>query len=82
MKNHQHQKVGLVGTQNGPVLEVVTNYHQGKPGVEIGINSLSNDGSQSWIRISNGLNKFVRYLTEKIRIHEDNEDTLASTVRP
>ena len=69
-------------TKNGPVLEVVTNYHQGKPGVEIGIESLSNDGSQSWIRISNGLSKFVRYLTEKIRIHEDNEDTLASTVRP
>ena len=65
----------------GPVLEVVTNYHQGKPRVEIGIESLFNDGSQSWIRISSGLNKFVRHLTDKIRIHEDNEDTLASMVR-
>ena len=26
-------------TKMGPVLEVVTNYHQGKPGVEIGIES-------------------------------------------
>ena len=45
------------------------------------LNLLSNDGSQSWIRISSGLNNFVRYLTDKIRIHEDNEDTLASMVR-
>ena len=69
-------------TKIGPVLEVVTTYYQGKPGIEIGIESLSNDGSQSWIIISKGLNKFVRYLTDKVRIHEDNEDTLASTVRP
>ena len=48
-----------------PVLEVVTNYHQGKHGVEIGIESLSEDGSHSWIRISDGLNTFVRDLTEK-----------------
>ena len=53
-------------TKFGPVLEVVTNYHQGKPGIEIRIESLSGDGSHSWIRIFNGLNKVVRGLTEKI----------------
>ena len=52
-------------TKIGPVLEAVTNYHQGKHGVEIGIESLSGDGSHSWIRISDGLNAFVRDLTEK-----------------
>ena len=43
----------------GPVLEVLTNYHQGKPGIEIRIDSFSGDGSQSWVRISNGLNNFI-----------------------
>ena len=66
-------------TKIGPVLEVVTEYHQGKPGVEIRIESLFKDGSHPWIRICNGHNKFVKDLTEKIRIHEDNEDTFAST---
>ena len=44
-----------------------------KHGVDISIESLSKDGSHSWVRISNGLHKFVRDLTEKIRIHEGNE---------
>ena len=59
----------------GPALGVVTNYNQGEHGVEIRIESSSKDGSRSCIRISNGLNTFVRDLTEKVRIHEDNEDT-------
>ena len=42
----------------------------------------SMDGSHSWIRISSGLNKFVRDLTEKARIHGDNEHTLAGTGEP
>ena len=66
----------------GPALEVVTNYYQGARGVEIRIESSSGCGSRSWIRISNGLNTFVRDLTEKVRIHEDNEDTLAGTGNP
>ena len=47
-------------------------------GVEIRIVSLSEDGSHSLVRISTGLNKFVRDLTEKVRIHEDNENTSGS----
>ena len=45
-------------TKIGPVLEVMTNYHQRKPGIEIRFHSLSVDRSRSWIRISNGLNKY------------------------
>ena len=48
------------GTNIGPVLEMTANDHQGKPGIEIKNKSLSGDGSQSWIGISNRLNKFVR----------------------
>ena len=36
---HLYQKVGFV--KIGPVLEATTNYHQGKPGIEIRIESLS-----------------------------------------
>ena len=53
-------------TKIRPVLEVVTNYHQGKPGIEIRNECLSRDKSQSWVRISSGLNKFVTDLKEKI----------------
>ena len=46
MTNHQNQKGWIRGNAKiGPVLEVVTNYHQGKHGVEIRIVSLAKDGS-------------------------------------
>ena len=66
-------------TKIGLVLEVTTINHQGKPGVEIRFDSLSNDGTQSWIRISSRLNKFVRDLTEKTRTHGEIENNSAST---
>ena len=46
-------------TRSGPVLEVTTSNVYGKHGVEIRIWSLSEDNSQSWVRISHGSNKFV-----------------------
>ena len=46
-------------TKIGPVLEVTTICLFGKHGVEIGIWSLSEDNSQSWVRIYHGSNKFV-----------------------
>ena len=52
-------------TKIGPVLEVITNYHQGKHGVDFGIESFSKDGCHSWIRTSDRLNTFVRDLIEK-----------------
>ena len=46
-------------TRIGPVLEVTTSCLYGKHGVEIRIWSLSEDNTQSWVRISHGSNKFV-----------------------
>ena len=69
-------------TKISPVLEVTTNYHHGKPGIEIGIASLSGDESHSWVRIFSDLNKFETDLTEKIRILGDDEVDSTSTGRP
>ena len=44
-------------TKIGPVLEVTTSCQYGKHGVEIRIWSLSEDNTQSWVRISHGSNK-------------------------
>ena len=46
-------------TRIGPVLEITTSCLYGKHGIEIRIWSLSEDNSQSWVRISHGSNKFV-----------------------
>ena len=46
-------------TRIGPVLEIATSYLYGKQGKEIRIWSLSEDNSQSWVRISHGSNKLV-----------------------
>ena len=46
-------------TKIGPVTEVTTSCLYGKHGVEIRIWSLSEDDTQSWVRISHGSNKFV-----------------------
>ena len=43
----------------GPVLEITTSYLYGKHGMEIRIWYVSQDNSQSWVRISYGTNKFV-----------------------
>ena len=66
-------------------MEVTTNYHQRKPGVEIRVDSLAIDRTQSWIIISNGHNKFVRDLIEKTRtlgeIENKSEGTAQSVVQ-
>ena len=46
-------------TKIGPVLEITTNDMYGKHGIEIRIWSVSQDNSQSWVRISHGSKKFV-----------------------
>ena len=58
-------------TKIGPVLEVTTNYLQGKYGVEIRIEFVNKDNSHSWVRISHGLNKLVTDLSNKE--DDDNE---------
>ena len=52
-------------TKIGPVLEVITSYLQGKYGVEIRIESVNKDNSHSWVRISHGLKKLVKDLSNK-----------------
>ena len=55
----QHKGWIQGSTKIGPVLEVTTSCLSGKHGVEIRIWSLSEDNTQSWVRISHGSNKFV-----------------------
>ena len=54
-------------TKIGPVLEVTTSCLYGKHGVEIRTWSLSEDNTQSWVRISHGSNIFV--------MNSNNNDT-------
>ena len=49
-------------TKIGPILEVATCCLHGKYGVEIRTMSLNKDNSHSWVRISQGSNKFVMNL--------------------
>ena len=47
------------------MLEVTTSDLQGKYGVEIRIESVNQDNSHSWVRISHGLNKLVTDMIDK-----------------
>ena len=68
MMDHHNQEHGSrENTKIGLVLEVTTSCLYGKHGVEIRIWSLSEDNTQSWVRISHGSNKFV--------IDSNNNDT-------
>ena len=64
-------------TKIGPVLEVTTSNLQGKPGVEIRIESVNKDNSHSWVTISHGLNKLVTDLSNKE--DDDNEQETSVT---
>ena len=57
--------------RSGPVLEVTTSFQHFKYGIEIRIESVNQDDSQSWVRISYGT---VTYVTDSI---EDNTENLA-----
>ena len=60
-------------TKIGPALEVRTSYLQGKYGVEIRIESVNEDNSHSWVRISHGLNKLVANLNNKENDNNEQE---------
>ena len=45
--------------RTGPVLEVTTSFQHFKYGIEIRIKSVNQDNSQSWVRISYGMIKYV-----------------------
>ena len=55
-------------TKIGPVLDVMVCCHQGRPGVEIMTESLFLDGTVSWVRIVNGINKYVTETSEEIPV--------------
>ena len=78
MKNQLTRKVGFEGTPKfGPVSEVTTSYLQGTYGVEIRIESVNKNNSQSWVRTSHGLNKLVTDLIDKE--YDDNEQETSET---
>ena len=66
-------------TKIGPVLEVTTSYLQCKYGVEIRIDSVNKDNSDSWVRISHGLNKLVTDLIDKEYDDDDQETSETKT---
>ena len=55
-------------TKIGPVLDVKVCYHQGRYGVEIMIESLFRDRTVSWVRMVNGINKYVTRTSEEIPV--------------
>ena len=59
------------------MLEVTTSYLQGKYEVEFRIESVHNDNSHSWVRISHGLNKLVTDLIDNE--YDDNEQETSET---
>ena len=77
------RKDGFRGNTNiGPVLEVKVTHHLYQYGIEIKVDSMQNDGSQSWIVISRGLNKYVNDLREENGKYTHWEEATASTGRP
>ena len=71
------ERLDCEGTQIGPVLEVTNKYLQGKYEVKIRIESVNEDNSDSWVRISHGLNKLVTNLNKKDQ--DDNEQEPSSS---
>ena len=59
----------------GPVFEVTTSYLQGKYGVEIGIESVNQDNSHSWVIVSHGLNKLVTDLRNNWEDDNNEQET-------
>ena len=55
-------------TKIGPVLDVKVCYHQGRYGVEIMIESLFGDRTVPWVRIVNGIVKYVTETSEEIPV--------------
>ena len=62
-------------TKIGPVLEVTTSYSQGKFGVEIRMESVNKDNCHSWVRISHGLNKLVKHLSNNKEDDNNEQET-------
>ena len=73
--------IGLVrrNTRIEPVLEVKGTNHLERNGVEIKIDSMQKDGTQSWIVISRSVNKHVTELPEEDKNPVHCEEAPSST---
>ena len=58
----------LGNTKIGPVLDVKVFFHQKRYGIEIMVESLFRDRTVSWVRIVNGINKYVTETSETISL--------------
>ena len=61
----------LGNTKVGPVLDVKVCRHQRRYCIEILIESLFRDRTVSWVRIVNGVNKYVSETSETISLEND-----------
>ena len=75
--NQSSQPKGWIrgNTRIGPILEVTTSFQHFEYGIEIRINSVNQDDSHSWVRISYGT---VKYVNDSI---EDDTENLAGITR-
>ena len=64
-------------TRIGPILEVTTSFQHFKFGVEVRIQSVNEDNSQSWVRISYGtvryVNNYIKYDTQSLADPQEEE---------
>ena len=70
-------------TRIGPILEVTTSFQHFKFGVEVRIQSVKEDNSQSWVRISYGtiryVNNYIKYDTQSLADTQEEEDVPTSS---
>ena len=70
-------------TRIGPILEVTTSFQHFKFGVEVRIQSMKEDNSHSWVRISHGtiryVNNYIKYNTQSLASPQEVEAVPASS---
>ena len=70
-------------TRIGPILEVTTSFQHFKFGVEVRIQSVNEDNSHSWVRISYGtvryVNNYIKYNTQNFADPQEEEDVTTSS---
>ena len=70
-------------TRIGPILEVTTSFQHFKYGIEVRIESVNEDNSHSWVRISYGtvryVKDYIKYDTENFADPQEEEDVPTSS---
>ena len=70
-------------TRIGPILEVTTSFQHFKFGVEVRIQSMKEDNSHSWVRISYGtiryVNNYIKYNTQSLASPQEEEAVPANS---